>query len=111
MRRGTLDGLLGDSSVFGFVAGSAETSGRAVSFKKNAMSRQEFARAAAWYEGTEAKLDEVEAHVEEAPLLLRLCRNRLADGKHMPLIPLSASIAEELGGRGAGAPPPAGTIA
>jgi hypothetical protein len=66
--------------------------------EKNAMSPQEFERAAAWYEGSQAKLEEIEAHVEEAHLLLRLCRNRLADGKDMPIIPLSASVAEDLGG-------------
>ena len=67
-------------------------------FQRNAMSPAEFERAQAWFEGSQAKLIEAEAHVEEAHLLLALCRSRLAEGKEMPIIPLSSSVAEDLGG-------------
>lgn len=64
----------------------------------NAISNEEYQRAAAWYELNLAKRDEVKAQVVEAESLLEICRNRMAEGKDMPILPLSVTTGEDLAG-------------
>lgn len=66
-------------------------------YASHAVSQEEYERTTAWYQTSVAKQDEVAAQLEEATLLLELCRSRLSEGKDMPIIPLSGTAGEELG--------------
>lgn len=63
---------------------------------RNAASAEEFDLIAAAYEANIAQIHEADALINEATTLLELCRTRVAEGKEMPIIPLSSSVAETL---------------
>lgn len=56
----------------------------------SAMSREEYDQASAAYQMNTSLLQEMEARIEGAQVLLELCRARVAEGKEMPIFPLSS---------------------
>jgi len=59
-------------------------------YGSSALSKEEYDQASATYQMNTSLLQEIEARIEDAQVLLELCRSRVAEGKEMPIFPLSS---------------------